>query len=143
MEDEKEIKFIRLTETAGNIDIVGFVSVYDDYIIVEKPLKIEVETLFEEGKQLVYMQEYLPQSILDIREVEFLQSDIMFMSPIRDSFVDQYIEIAEFFYSKMPKMNIQETKVKMKKEMDEDEDKDNKVVSLIDAILEKKNKPIH
>ena len=118
MEDEKEIKFIRLTETAGNIDIVGFVSVYDDYIIVEKPLKIEVETLFEEGKQLVYMQEYLPQSILDIREVEFLQSDIMFMSPIRDSFVDQYIEIAEFFYSKMPKMNIQETKVKMKKEMD-------------------------
>ena len=75
MATSKELKFVRLRSIPD--DIVGYVSYRDDLIIIETPLRVDIETDFREHRQMLSMNEYLPQSIIDIQEVEFFVEDIL------------------------------------------------------------------
>ena len=66
-----ELKFVRLRTIPD--DIIGYVTYKEGYIVVEMPLRIEIETLFDEGRQILAMQEYLPQAVVSIKEVNFDQ----------------------------------------------------------------------
>ena len=96
MSEQKELKFVRLKNSFD--DIVGHVTFHDQYLTVEKPLVVDVETIFEEGRQILSIREYLPQSIISMREVDFNLDQVLFTTPVREDFKDQYEQVATFFY---------------------------------------------
>ena len=97
MPEEKELKFVRLKNHFE--DLIGYVTYKDECLVIETPLRIEIETIFDEGRQILSMQEYLPQSVIEIREVEIAMSDIMFATPVRKEFYEQYEYVSDFFYN--------------------------------------------
>lgn len=137
MSEEKELKMVRLKFTQE--DLVGLVTFHQEYITIERPLAFQVDTDYEEGKQILTIREYLPQSVISLKEVDFNNSEILFTSPVRKEFKEQYDDMAEFFYEKQPSMM---EKNKEKREILNSRDND-KIVSLIEAMRDKKNKPIH
>lgn len=139
MSEEKELKFVRFKTMPD--DLIGVVSYKEEYIVIEKPLRVEVETFFEEGRQMLIMQEYLPQSIIELQEVEFLCDDIMFCTPVRKEFYDQYEYVSDFFYNNTAKFK-ENLKKKQKKVQEQTESIEN-VVSILEALKSKKDKPIH
>lgn len=134
-----ELKFVRLRTIPD--DIIGYVSYKEGYILVERPLRIEIETLFDEGRQILAMQEYLPQSVVEIKEVEFYNEEVLFATPVRAEFVEQYEYVADFFYNNVTKLK-EPVKKKTKKLEDGVETVD-KVVSILEAMANKKDKPVH
>lgn len=133
-----ELKFVRLKNTFE--DLVGFVTYETEHIIIERPLRIEIETLFDEGRQILSLQEYLPQSVIETKEIEIDLNDVMFVTPVREEFHEQYHYVSEFFYNnkasiKSPKMS--------QDEKQEVIDKTQKVVSILEAMANKKDKPVH
>jgi hypothetical protein len=135
-----ELKFVRLRTISD--DIIGYVTYKQDYITVELPLRIEIETLFDEGRQILAMQEYLPQSVVEIKEVDFNQEEVLFATPVRAEFVEQYEYVADFFYNNTTHIK---TPVKKKtKSLDTDNPETvEKVVSILEAMANKKDKPVH
>ena len=138
MSEEKELKFVRFKSMPE--DLIGWVTYKEECIIIEMPLKVEVETIFDEGRQILGMQEYLPQSIIELREVEFPLEDVMFCTPVRPEFHEQYEQVSEFFYNnqstlKQPKM--------VKDSVEKTADAAHKVVSILEAMANKKDKPVH
>ncbi len=135
-----ELKFIRLRSMPD--DIIGYVTYKEDCIVVEQPLRIEIETIFEESRQILAMQEYLPQSVIEIKEVEFYMDEVLFVTPVRAEFIEQYEYVADFFYNNQAKI-----KNPAKKPTTENEkeilDKTQKVVSILEAMASKKDKPVH
>ena len=135
---EKELKFVRLKTQFE--DLIGYVTYKDECLVIETPLRIEIETIFDEGRQILSMQEYLPQSVIEIREVEIAMSDIMFATPVRKEFYEQYEYVSDFFYNnestiKSPKKKRTKTDLKQMEE---------NVVSIIEALANKKDKgPMH
>jgi hypothetical protein len=133
-----ELKFVRLRSLPD--DLIGYVTYKEGYIVVEMPLRIEVETLFDEGRQILAMQEYLPQAVVEIKHVEFNLEDVLFATPIRADFVSQYEQVSDFFYNnqatikppKLPKDSVEKTAETAQK-----------VVSILEAMASKKDKPIH
>ena len=67
MPEEKELKFVRLKNHFE--DLIGYVTYKDECLVIETPLRIEIETIFDEGRQILSMQEYLPQSVVEIKEI--------------------------------------------------------------------------
>lgn len=137
MPEEKELKFVRLKTQFE--DLIGYVTYKDECVIIETPLRIEIETIFDEGRQILSMQEYLPQSVVEIKEIEIPMTEIMFVTPVRKEFYEQYEYVSDFFYNnqanfKEPKKKRTKTDVK---HMDEN------VVSIIDAIAKKDKGPVH
>ncbi len=133
-----ELKFIRLRTIPD--DIIGYVTYKEGYILVERPLRIEIETLFDEGRQILAMQEYLPQSVIEIKEVEFYNEEVLFATPVRADFIEQYEYVADFFYNNVTKLK--EPIKKKTKGLDAQENVD-KVVSILEALQSKKDKPVH
>ena len=138
-----ELKFVRLRSIPD--DIIGYVSYKEGYIVVELPLRIEIDTLFDEGRQILAMQEYLPQSVISLKEVEFYHEEVLFVTPVREEFVEQYEYVADFFYNNEHKLkDIVKKKTKgkgsSKEEMTETAEK---VVSILEALQSKKDKPVH
>lgn len=133
-EESKQLLLIRFKNNPD--DIVGLVTKHQKHITVEDPLIVYVETLFEEGRQILSIREYLPQTIVSIREVDFDAKEILFTTPVRDEFKDQYEQVAKFFYEEQV---IAMEKPKKKKSGIDSEN----VVSLIEAIRDKKGKPVH
>ena len=132
------LKFVRLRGSCPD-DIIGFVTYKEECVVIYKPLIISVETFFEEARQIVSMQEYLPQNIVSIKEVEIPSEDILFVTPINKDFVEQYDYACQYFYT-----DETSTKKKNKKEsLQETADKIEKVVSILDAMQAKKDKPVH
>lgn len=131
---EKELKFVRLR---NGEDIIGYCTDNEknNILNIENPLLVEVDTIYEEGKQLIAMREYLPQAILDTKDIDIEQEEIMFIASVREEFVEEYQHVSEYFYSA-------ESRVKTKKKKARDAS-DGNVVSLIDALLDKKDKPLH
>ena len=81
------------------------------------------------------MQEYLPQTIIEIKEVEIPSEDVLFVTPVRAEFFEQYDYVCEFFYNdKKPEMKIKKEKLSEATE---------KVVSILEAMQSKKDKPVH
>ena len=134
MSEQKELKFVRLKNSFD--DIVGHVTFHDQYLTVEKPLVVDVETIFEEGRQILSIREYLPQSIISMREVDFNLDQVLFTTPVREDFKDQYEQVATFFYDQQASQAQQPKK--RKKVVDAEN-----VVSLLEALRDKKDKPVH
>jgi len=136
-----ELKFVRLRTIPD--DIIGYVTYKEGYIVVERPLRIEIETLFDEGRQILAMQEYLPQSVISIKEVDFDHEEVLFATPVREEFVEQYEYVADFFYNNQSKIKAP-AKKSIETEVEKDIlDKTQKVVSILEAMASKKDKPVH
>lgn len=132
-----DLKFVRLRGSYSE-DLIGFVTYKQECIVISKPLRVEVETFIEEGRQIVALQEYLPQNIIEIKEVTIPSEDILFVTPISKGFIEQYEHACEYFYT-------EETKNKKAKNesFKETADKMEKVVSILEAMQAKKDKPVH
>lgn len=138
MSKEKQIKFVRLKDTCE--DLVGIVTFHQEYITIENPLVVDVETIFDEGRQILSIREYLPQSIIMIREVDFSNDRILFTTPIREDFKEQYEHVAKFFYEEQITLINNKAKPKKKARV---KVTDENVISIIDALRDKKDKPVH
>jgi len=134
-----ELKFVRLRSIPD--DLIGYVTYKEGYVLIEQPLRIEIETLFDEGRQILAMQEYLPQSIIEMKEVEFYSEEILFATPVRAEFIEQYENVADFFYNNTSKLK-EPVKKKTTSELEFSETAE-KVVSILEALQSKKDKPIH
>lgn len=133
-----ELKFVRLRTIPD--DIIGYVTYNHDYITVELPLRIEIDTLFDEGRQILAMQEYLPQSVIEMKEVDFNNDEVLFAAPVRADFIEQYEYVADFFYNNTTKLK---EPIKKKTKGIEMTETAEKVVSILEALQSKKDKPIH
>lgn len=135
-----ELKFVRLRSIPD--DIIGYVTYKEECIVVEMPLRIDVETIFEESRQILAMQEYLPQAVIDMKEVEFYNDEVLFVSPVRLEFYEQYEYVSNFFYNNQAKIRTpgKKTNAEIDKEV---LDKTQKVVSILEAMASKKDKPVH
>ena len=136
-EYNSELRFVRLRGSFE--DLVGYVTHYDEHIVIYRPLRVDIETLFEDNRQILSLQEYLPQAIIELQEIEVPVYDVVFTTPVKKDFVEQYEYIADFFY------NIQNrgksSVVKSKEEPMSDTAQ--KVVSILEALASKKDKPVH
>ena len=141
MPNQKKLKFVRFRSIPD--DIIGYVTHKDDCIVIEMPLRVDVETIFEENRQLLLMNEYLPQSILDIQEVEFYNDEVLLIAPVKQEFVEQYEYVADFFYSNKHKLSIPQKKESNSKNATQMDEKVEKVVSILEAMQAKKDKPVH
>ena len=135
-----ELRFIRLRTISD--DIIGYVTYKEGHITVELPLRIEIETIFDEGRQILVMQEYLPQSVIEIKEVDFDDYEVLFATPIREEFVEQYEYVSDFFYNNK---HTPDTSKKKKKKADSEKLKENveNVVSILEAMAKKDKGPVH
>ncbi len=136
-----ELRFVRLRTIPD--DVIGYVTYKQDYITVELPLRIEIETLFDEGRQILAMQEYLPQSVIEIKEVDFENSEVLFAAPVREDFIEQYEYVADFFYNNQSKLKEPIKKKTKGESVAETAETVNKVVSILEAMASKKDKPVH
>jgi len=140
MTEEKSydnLKFVRLRGSCPD-DLIGFVMYKEECIVIEKPLRVEMETIFEEGRQIIAMQEYLPQLVIELKEIEIPLEDILFVTPVKKEFIEQYEHVSEFFYT-----DEETKKEKSKKKLEETSGKLEKVVSILEAMQAKKDKPVH
>ncbi len=133
-----ELKFVRLKNISD--DLIGYVSYKDECIVIETPLRIEIETYFEEGRQILAMQEYLPQSVIELREIEIPMADVLFATPVRKEFYEQYEYVSDFFYNNTHNLNKQ--KKKNKKVEDVEETQEN-VISILEALAKKDKGSVH
>ena len=105
------------------------------------PLRIEIETLFDEGRQVLSLQEYLPQSVIELKEIEISLNDVLFITPVREDFHEQYDQVSEFFYNNQSKFK--NSKLSTPKLQEEITETAQKVVSILEAMANKKDKPVH
>ena len=137
-----ELKFVRLKNIPD--DLIGYVSYKDECIVIETPLRIEIETYFEEGRQILAMQEYLPQSVIELREIEIPMADVLFATPVRKEFYEQYDYVSDFFYNNTHNLNKpKKKKTRGKKNDDDDEEAQQNVISILEAIAKKDKGPVH
>lgn len=138
------LRFIRIKSTLE--DLVGYVKTEEGTLNIFQPLRVEIETLFDEGRQILSLQEYLPQSIIDIKEIKISMSDVMLISPVRWEFYEQYEFVSDFFYNNKSKIIDQMKKtssVEQPNELQQVQDDAQKVVSILEALANKKDKPVH
>ena len=133
-----ELKFVRLRSLPD--DLIGYVSYKEECIVIELPLRIEIDTIFEEGRQILSLQEYLPQSVIELREIEIYNEEILFVTPVRQEFIEQYEHVSNFFYNN--DHSIKDPK-KSKQNKEKRLETTEKVISIIEALQAKKDKPIH
>lgn len=134
-----ELKFVRLRSIPD--DLIGYVSYKEECIVIELPLRIEIETIFDEGRQILIMQEYLPQSVVTIKEIEFYTEEVLFATPVKEDFVEQYEYVCDYFYNNETKLKTPEKK--KAKGFDTTQENVDKVVSIMEALHSKKDKPVH
>ena len=134
-----ELKFVRLRSIPDYL--IGYVSYKEECIVIELPLRIEIETIFDEGRQILIMQEYLPQSVVTIKEIEFYTEEVLFATPVKEDFVEQYEYVCDYFYNNETKLKTPEKK--KAKGFDTTQENVDKVVSIMEALHSKKDKPVH
>lgn len=139
-EEPRELKFVRLKTLPD--DLIGYVTYKDQYLLIETPLRVEIETIFEEGRQILALQEYLPQSVIELREIEIDMSDVFFAAPVKQEFHEQYEYVCDFFYNNEGKLK-RPQKYVTQAEVEELEETTEKVVSILDALAKKDKGPIH
>jgi len=122
-------------------DLVGYVTFNDGYLTIEMPLRINIETVFEEGRQVLSLQEYLPQSVIEIKEIDIDLDEVMFTTPVREDFYEQFEYVSDFFYNN--KSKLKEPKITKPKQVEEVSETARKVVSILEAMANKKDKPVH
>jgi 3-dehydroquinate dehydratase len=130
----KPLMFVRLK---NRDDIVGYITETENSVKIDKPLIVDIETFFDEGRQIIAMREYIPQTIVHMTSVTFKKSEIQFMYKVREEFANEYVELATMFYEEIPKLKTTKKKEKSTGELAD------KVISLMDALSDKKDKPVH
>lgn len=139
-----ELRFVRFRTMPD--DLIGYVTYKEECLLIETPLRIEIETIFDEGRQILAMQEYLPQSVIEIKEIEFPMEDVLFVTPVRAEFVEQYEYVADFFYNNQHNLKgpqKKKTKSKNLQEVQDIQEMKENVVSILEALANKKDKPVH
>jgi len=137
--DDSVVEFIRLTNKFE--DMAGYVTITEDILTIEFPLIVELETLYDQGKQALYMREVLPQQIVTETKITFPLKEVVFHLPVREDFLDHYIQAKEFFfYEQFHDEFEDDTENKPKRAND---NKDENIISFPDIMNDRKNKPIH
>jgi hypothetical protein len=139
MTESKELKFVRLRSIPD--DLIGYVTYKEECLVIEQPLRIEIDTMFDEGRQILSMQEYLPQSVIEIKEVEFYMEEVLFATPVRQEFIEQYEYVADFFYNN--KSKLKEPVRKYTTSEEQISEKAERVVSILEALAKKDKGPVH
>jgi len=136
-----ELKFVRIISTCE--DLVGYVTYHQEYLTIRMPLRIEIETIYDEGRQILSLQEYLPQSLIAIKEVDISMSDIMFSTPLKEEFYEQYEYCRDFFYDNTSTLKNPKVVGRKVEQQEEFSETAQKVVSILEALQSKKDKPVH
>ena len=132
----EEIKFVKLR---NGEDLVAFITVGKSTTLIRRPVCVMVENIFEEGRQLLNIREWLPPTIVKGDSTTISSSEIIAVLDVSEEFIPQYHEICEMFFDTVPV--IKNKRLKGVKASD-----DNKVVSIVEALAgmaDKKDKPIH
>ena len=142
-----EVEFVRFKHPYE--DLAGFVIITGNKLIIDFPLIVELESDYEEGRQAMFLKEFLPQGIISKTTIEFPLKDILFHEPVREEFLEHYEEAKEFFF--FEQLQAKKT-VKLKKGsavVDQDHfdeettERVKNVVSILEALRDKKDKPVH
>jgi len=131
----EEIKFLKLR---NGEDLVAKVTVDGDKLVLNRPVAIMIENIYEEGRQLLNVREWLPPTVVLSDTATILSSEVLATMEINPEFLEQYDEICEMFFDNKPVIK-KKTKAKSLTS-------DDKVVSILEALTgmnEKKDKPIH
>ena len=144
-----EVEFVRFKQPYE--DLAGFVIVKDDKIIIDFPLIVELESNYEEGRQALYLKEFLPQGIISKTSIEYPLSDILFHEPVKEEFLEHYEEAKEFFYyeqmEEQRNVSVRKGYASVDQSSDhfdeETTERVKNVVSILEAMRDKKDKPVH
>ena len=118
-----EIQYIRLKNGS---DIIAQCEDIGTKIVVTKPMRVYIETILEESRQTVILDEYLPQKLVTIKSLEIPKEEIMFYSPLSKGFVQDYESISSACYD-------EEEQVPVAKKPKQTNDDDN-IISLVETI---------
>lgn len=125
---EQTVMYVRVKSTFE--DIMGYVKRDKNKITITNPMAVSIETTLEESRQFISLNEYIPQAIVQLKSVTFNNDEIMFAEPVTEKAAEVYKQISEVFY------NEEKKKQKM-------EEYGKNVVSMLDALANKKDKPVH
>lgn len=131
----EEIKFLKLR---NGEDLVAKVTADGDTLVLKRPVAIMIENIYEEGRQLLNVREWLPPTVVLSDTATIPSCEVIATLEINPEFVEQYEEICEMFFDNKPVIK-KKTKAKSLSS-------DDKVVSILEALTgmnEKKDKPIH
>lgn len=127
------IQYIKLR---NGEDLVATVLSSDDQsITIKRPVCIMVENYLDEGRQYINVREWLPPMIAESDTITLDKKEVIAQMNTAADFVDQYEDICEMFFESKPVLRKESTK-KTKQSVEN-------VVSIIEALAEKKDKPTH
>jgi hypothetical protein len=104
--EASSIRFIKLKQ--GEDMVAFFLGETETHITVRRPLAVRIENDFSSGRQLLEVREWLPPILTDVEEATINKADIMIITAVRESFVEEFVNVVNYFYSVRPKK--QETK---------------------------------
>lgn len=126
---------IRYLKLKNGEELIGYVTSDASSYEIDRPVMLMIVNLYEESRQLLNFREYLPPTIVKEQKLTVGKKEVFFMLEVQDQFKEQYIEMCEYLFDEVDKK-----KPVAKKDVGDDTAK---VVSLAQALLEKKGKPIH
>lgn len=103
----------------------------NDDIEIFYPLITILENVIEEGRQILLLYEFLPQSIVTRKSIIIKKSDTMFIETVKEEFSNQFIIACDFFYG---------TEYHKTKETSPPRHESNNVISILDSLKDKDNK---
>lgn len=128
------IKYIRLQNSD---EILAYTEETAKEYVLTRPMLLFIVNYYEDGKQLLNFREYIPPTIVDEQTIRIPKKDVVFCSPVKEEFREQFIEMNDYFFETTPK-------VKTKTKLDEaGSSKKEKIVSIVEALMDKKGKPVH
>jgi hypothetical protein len=136
---EPENKDIRLIKLKNGDDVIAYMTggPIDSQVMLRRPVLIFVDSYPEEGRSVINVKEWLHPMLAAKDETPLRNEDILFIAEVNPEFVDEYVNIANIFYTKM--------KPKIRKGFKEVDEVTAKATTLADVIslVDRKGKPIH
>lgn len=128
-----EVQYIRLR---NGDDIIASVEDIGNFLVLTNPMRVFIETILEEARQTVILDEYLPQKMIEIKSVQVPKEDVMFNTALSKSFLQDYETISKACYDPEPELP------KKKKEFSDSagEANEDKIISLLETIEAMKSK---
>jgi hypothetical protein len=120
-----EVQYIRLREGS---DVIAQCEDLGDRLVLTKPMRVYIETIIEEARQTVILDEFLPQRMVEIKSIEILKQDILFNTPLNKGFLQDYETVSCACYDEV------EEKPKAKGKKIQSSGTDDKIISLLEAI---------
>lgn len=128
----EDIRYLKLT---NGEELIAYVSTNSSSYEINRPVMLMIVNIYEESRQLLNFREYLPPTIAKEQKLTIGKKEVFFMLEVQDQFKEQYIEMCEYLFDEGDKK-----KPVTKKDVT---DEGAKVVSLAQALQEKKGKPVH